>query len=66
MNEIIGTTGVLMAIEMKKRKIYKQKAAMKYATPGTLFMDGGEEMCNSVKETGSSCLNGRIRQITQM
>ncbi len=24
---------------------------MKYAKPGTLFMDGGEEMCNSVEGT---------------
>lgn len=36
----------------KAVKIYKQKAAMKYATPGTLYMDAGEEMCNSVN--GSS------------
>ena len=56
-DEIIGTTGGTYGDRNEKAvKIYKQKAAMKYATPGTLFMDGGEEMCNSVKETGSSCL----------
>ena len=54
---IISTTGGTYGDRNEKAvKIYKQKAAMKYATPGTLFMDGGEEMCNSVKETGSSCL----------
>lgn len=56
-DEIIGTTGGTYGDRNEKAvKIYKQKAAMKYATPGTLFMDGGEEMCNSVKETGSSYL----------
>ena len=56
-DEIIGSTGGTYGERNEKAvKIYKQKAAMKYATPGTLFMDGGEEMCNSVKETGSSCL----------
>ena len=35
----------------KAVKIYKQTAAMKYATPGTLYMDAGEEMCNSVNGT---------------
>ena len=56
-DEIIGTTGGTYGDRNEKAvKIYKQKAAMKYAIPGTLFMDGGEEMCNSVKETGSSCL----------
>lgn len=56
-DEIIGTTGGTYGDRNEKAvKIYKQKAAMKYATPGTLFMDGGEEMCNSVKETGSSSL----------
>ena len=56
-DEIIGSTGGTYGERNEKAvKIYKQKAAMKYAKPGTLFMDGGEEMCNSVKETGSSCL----------
>lgn len=56
-DEIIDTTGGTYGNRNEKAvKIYKQKAAMKYATPGTLFMDGGEEMCNSVKETGNSYL----------
>ena len=59
-DEIIGTTGGTYGDRNEKAvKIYKQKAAMKYATPGTLFMDGGEEMCNSIKgatHAGSSYL----------
>lgn len=51
-DEIIGSTGVTYGERNEKAvKIYKQKAAMKYAKPGTLFMDGGEEMCNSVEGT---------------
>ena len=50
--EIIGSTGGTYGERNEKAvKIYKQKAAMKYAKPGTLFMDGGEEMCNSVEGT---------------
>ena len=49
-DEIIGSTGGTYGERNEKAvKIYKQKAAMKYAKPGTLFMDGGEEMCNSVE-----------------
>lgn len=33
----------------KAIKMYKQQAAMKYATPGILYMDAGEEMCSSVE-----------------
>ena len=51
-DEIIGSTGGTYGERNEKAvKIYKQKAAMKYAKPGTLFMDGGEEMCNSVEGT---------------
>lgn len=51
-DEIIGSTGGTYGERKEKAvKIYKQKAAMKYAKPGTLFMDGGEEMCNSVEGT---------------
>ena len=51
-DEIIGSTGGTYGERNEKAvKIYKQKAAMKYAKPGTLFMDGGEEMGNSVKGT---------------
>lgn len=54
-DEIIGSTGGTYGERNEKAvKIYKQKAAMKYAKPGTLFMDGGEEMCNSVEGTTSS------------
>lgn len=35
----------------KAIKMYKQQAAMKYATPGILYMDAGEEMCSSVEGT---------------
>ena len=49
-DEIIGSTGGTYGERNEKAvKIYKQKAAMKYAKPGRLFMDGGEEMCNSVE-----------------
>lgn len=51
-DEIISSTGGTYGERNEKAvKIYKQKAAMKYAKPGTLFMDGGEEMCNSVEGT---------------
>ena len=51
-DEIIGITGGTYGERNEKAvKIYKHKAAMKYAKPGTLFMDGGEEMCNSVEGT---------------
>ena len=51
-DEIIGSTGGTYGERNEKAvKIYKQKAAMKYAKPGRLFMDGGEEMCNSVEGT---------------
>ena len=51
-DEIIGSTGGTYGERNEKAvKIYKHKAAMKYAKPGTLFMDGGEEMCNSVEGT---------------
>ena len=51
-DEIIGSTcGAYGERNEKAVKIYKQKAAMKYAKPGRLFMDGGEEMCNSVEGT---------------
>lgn len=51
-DEIIGSTGGAYGERNEKAvKIYKQKAAMKYAKPGRLFMDGGEEMCNSVEGT---------------
>ena len=51
-DEIIDSTGGTYGERNEKAvKIYKQKAAMKYAKPGTLFMDGGEEMCNSVEGT---------------
>ena len=51
-DEIIGSTGGTYGERNEKAvKIYKQKAAMKYAKPGTLFMEGGEEMCNSVEGT---------------
>lgn len=51
-DEIIGSTGGTYGERNEKAvKIYKQKVAMKYAKPGTLFMDGGEEMCNSVEGT---------------
>ena len=42
--------GIIKMLDLR-RPIYKQTAAMKYATPGTLYMDAGEEMCNSVNGT---------------
>lgn len=52
---IINSTGGTYGERNEKAvKIYKQTAAMKYATPGTLYMDAGEEMCNSVKDTSLS------------
>ena len=65
-DEIIGSTGGTYGERNEKAvKIYKQKAAMKYAKPGTLFMDGVTALREELLQTAVT-LNGRIQQSMQM